>query len=230
MSTNILALQSNQNVGKPLAMASLAQNVIRLRKQRGLSPKRLAQKAGMALFAIQQIEAGETLRPRKLPELAKALETTVSELDPNYSSTVERLEPVIAEPAIIRRDLPVYATTDGGDGTLVMSSDPVRTIDRPASLEGISDAYAVIIRGDSMGQIAPSGATVCVDPHIPARKGDLCIFRSQKNGDFISVIKELISETADNWRVKRYWPEEKEFILKKRDWQECHVVVTVHRR
>lgn len=237
MSTNNLASERYLKFGKPLAMKLppplqqiIGQNVARLRDKAGMSPQQLANKVGVALFTIQQIENGTTRKSRYLPDIARILEVPLSEIDPSQKAGVVELAPTIEDLYTGNRDLPLYATTDGGEGILVMSSVPVRHIARPASLEGVEGAYAVIVRGDSMGNLAPNGSIVLVDPYLPANRGDLCVFRVEQHGDFSSVIKEFVSGNSTHWRVKRYRPKEKEFNIKKSDWPECHVVVTVHRR
>jgi hypothetical protein len=69
------------------------------------------------------------------------------------------------------------------------------------------------------------GDTVLIHPHLPPKVEDICLFISQKNGEFVATIKEYVGQTKDHWKVKRYKPEEKEFLLRKSEWQTCHVSV-----
>lgn len=211
----------------------IGQNVARLRKARGLSPAQLAAKIGVRLFSVQQIENGKTQKSKYLPDIARVLDVPLSDIDPAQAqngrqSAKEYVLPhsEVAGP----RDLPVYGTTEAGGGILVMSSAPIDRAERPPSLLHVQDAYGVLVKGDSMGSVVRAGQVVVVNPHAHPRREDICVFRSEQHGEFKSTIKEFIAETTDGWRVKRYKPKEREFMLKKSDWPECHVVVTIHRR
>lgn len=213
----------------------IAKNVIEARKAKGWSVNRLAKEAKVKLNTIQAIEKGPskggTKKSKYLPDIARVLGVPLSSIDPSQVSNMTEATPTIPKRELIgARDLPIYATTEGGEGVLVMSSEPVDLGDRPTSLTHVKDAYGVLVVGESMVPVVRPGDIVAVHPHKHPRREDLCVFRSHHEGVFTSTIKEFVAQTADGWRVKRYKPEEKEFILKKKDWQECHVVVAIHRR
>jgi phage repressor protein C with HTH and peptisase S24 domain len=235
MSTNNLALPVYQEVGRPWNMNEgevIGHNVTRIREERKLSPAKLAKKVGVALYTIQAIESGRTRKSKYLPDIARVLQVPLSKIDPGQVDHPEiARSPTLSQKEVVGpHDLPVYGTTEAGEGVLVMTSEPVDKAERPPSLTHVRDAYGVIVKGDSMGSVVRAGHIVVVNPHAHARREDICVFRSEKNGEFKSTIKEFVAELADGWRVKRYRPKEKEFILKKSDWPECHVVVTIHRR
>lgn len=106
-----------------------------------------------------------------------------------------------------------------------MSNDPVDRVRRPAPLEHVKDSYGVIVRGDSMVPLIRPGDIVLVHPYLPPRAEDLCIFRSQMDGEFTATIKEFCSQNANHWRVKRYSPKEETLSLSKKMFAECHVIV-----
>jgi phage repressor protein C with HTH and peptisase S24 domain len=199
-------------------------NVTRFRIARGLSTAALARAVGVRVFTVQQIEAGKTQKSRYIVDIARVLDVEPGDLD-------ERLKRATAPvpPASAVADLLVYGTTEAGDGALVLSQDPIDRIERPRSLTHARDAYAVMVTGESMWPMVRPGDVVVLNPNKYPRREDLCVFRSERHGEFKSTIKEFVGRTADGWRVKRYRPEEKEFTLKGQDWSECHVVVTIHR-
>jgi SOS-response transcriptional repressor LexA len=197
-------------------------NVTRFRIERGLSTAALAREVGVRVFTIQQIEAGKTQRTRYLADIARVLEVDISDLDP-------RVKRPTASALASAPDLPLYGTTEAGDGALVLSADPIDRIERPRALAHARNAYAVMVTGESMWPMVRPGDVVVLNPHKYPRREDLCVFRSERHGEFKSTIKEFVSRTNDGWRVKRYRPEEKEFALKGQEWPECHVVVTIHR-
>lgn len=238
MSTNKLALAAYLDVGKPQGMSSgeiIGHNLKRLRKRAGMSVNHLAKEVGVRLNTIQAIEKGETQKSKYLPDIARVLQVSLGELDPtqklnNVAPSGVRDTGLPKKEQIGPRDLDVYGTTEAGEGVMVMSSEPVDKADRPPSLTHVTDAYGVIVTGNSMIPVIRPGDVAVVHPHKHPRRDDLCIFRCHSHGEFRSTIKELVAETKDGWRVRRYHPQEKELILKRQDWPECHVVVTVHRR
>lgn len=233
MSTNFLSLSRQQNVDNRGLMEPtgnlIGERVERARKRKGWSIARLARETGVALNTIQAIEEGRTAKSKHLPKIAQLLEVPLSELDTSLGLNVAS-QTIPANELVGPRDLPVYGTTEAGEGIMVMSSEPVDREDRPASLANVKGAYGAIVQGDSMSPIVRPRDVVVVNPHLPPRPGDLCVFRVQEHGEFRSMLKEIVSNTGEAWKVRRYQPERKEFSIKKKDWPECHVVVTIHRR
>lgn len=63
----------------------IAENLRRFREGAGLSQDQLADEARVSQQLISQIERGENLTTKKLPQIAHALGKPVFELDPNFS-------------------------------------------------------------------------------------------------------------------------------------------------
>ncbi len=124
------------------------------------------------------------------------------------------------------RDLPVFATAQGGrGGALIMSNEAVDWVNRPAPLLRVRDGYGMIVSGDSMSPKFENGSTALVNPHLPPRNGEACVFRNhQDDGTVLAIIKTLLRFNDDTWFVKQYNPK-KEFQLKRSEWQICHVTV-----
>lgn len=124
------------------------------------------------------------------------------------------------------KDLPVFGTAQGGSGALIVTDLPVDWVVRPDPLLRVRDGYGMIVTGDSMDPVHKHGSTALVNPHIPWRGGDTCVFRSHHdhNGDNFAIIKELRRFTDDTWYVRQYNPP-KDFTLKRAEWQDCHVTV-----
>jgi phage repressor protein C with HTH and peptisase S24 domain len=123
------------------------------------------------------------------------------------------------------RDLPVFGTAEGGSGALIVTDTAVDWVVRPDPLLRVRDGYGMIITGDSMSPVHKHGSTALVNPHIPWRPGDTCVFRSHReDGDNLAIIKELRRATDDTWYVRQYNPP-KDFTLKRSEWQVCHVTV-----
>jgi phage repressor protein C with HTH and peptisase S24 domain len=123
------------------------------------------------------------------------------------------------------QDFPVFGTAQGGqDGALIVSESAVDWVARPAMLLRVRDGYGMIVSGDSMFPEHKAGSVALVNPHLPPRMGDSCIFRSHINGTDLAVIKEYRGQSETHWKVRQHNPP-KEFTLKKSEWQICHRTV-----
>jgi phage repressor protein C with HTH and peptisase S24 domain len=206
---------------------SLKDNLIRLRRARGMSQQRLARASGVRQNTIAAIESGRTQRTRFAAEIARALNVSVTQLVPDeLASSVVPL----SDSLVGTLDLPVYGTVEAGAGAVVIINEPVDRVGRPAPLLHVRDGYGVIVHGDSMTPLIRPGDIVLVHPHLPPRPEDWCVFRRSLDGEFSATIKEYGGQTATAWRVKRYQPREEHFSLKKADWPECHVIVGKYNR
>lgn len=223
------------------AFAMKAGKIVRdARKQRGWSQKELGERVGVSQVAIMKIENGQTVKSKYFPKVAQVLNLELSELDPalspSRSPTESKLTSATKKPQVERfkqeqligaLDLPVFSLAQGGPGALVLSNQPFRTIGRPHNLQGIEEAFGVLIMGDSMFPEYREGDIAYVDPHVPPRTGDACLFQSDKDGTVEAVIKYLdksAHHSPDVWHVRQQNPE-KRYTLKKEDWQKCHVLV-----
>lgn len=123
------------------------------------------------------------------------------------------------------RDLPVFGTAQGGSGALIVTDTAVDWVVRPDPLLRVKDGYGMIVTGDSMDPVHKHGSIALVNPHIPWRAGDTCVFRSHgEHGDNLAIIKELRRYTDETWYVRQYNPP-KDFALKRSEWQVCHVTI-----
>lgn len=123
------------------------------------------------------------------------------------------------------RDLPVFGTAQGGSGALIVTDLAVDYVVRPAPLLRVRDGYGMIVTGDSMSPKIESGDTVLVNPNIPPRNGDTCVFRChQDDGTVLAIVKRLRRFNDDTWFVSQHNPQ-KDFVLKRSEWQVCHVTV-----
>lgn len=233
-----LILERLEELGLTMSEASLkiGKNHAYLQQflKRG-SPIELGEKARLPLAELLSVPE-EQLRgsSSKLPK-REYVKTNVSSreslvVDPTYRSNVpqnQQSAPTITPGAQLvgDRDLPVFGTAQGGSGALIVTDGPVDWVVRPDPLLRVKDGYGMIVTGDSMDPVHKHGSTALVNPHIPWRSGDTCIFRSHhENGDNLAIIKELRRFTEDTWHVRQYNPA-KDFTLKRSEWQVCHVTV-----
>jgi hypothetical protein len=127
------------------------------------------------------------------------------------------------------QDLPVFATTQVAGGAMVMSTKPIDRMLRPNFLLHVDDAYGLIVIDDAMDPEVKNGATVQVHPHLPAKNGDACLFRSSADPDTNVLVRQLVSANDGAWKVCQHKPH-KVYSLKKSEWPVCHLVVAVFPR
>lgn len=87
-------------------MATIAENLKRLRKEAKLSQAKLADLSGVSQQLISQIENGKNSSTKELPALAKALGASVGDIDEEYAADA----PNLTGPAIAQSQTsPLYA-------------------------------------------------------------------------------------------------------------------------
>ncbi len=120
--------------------------------------------------------------------------------------------------------MPVYASAEGGAGAMIVSTDAIEYVVRPHTLEAVTDAYAILIDGESMIPAYEPGDKAWVNPLLPPMRNMDHIFYDVDNQDKHATIKRLVSWTDKDWVVKQYNPL-KEFKLPRSTWAKCHRVV-----
>jgi transcriptional regulator with XRE-family HTH domain len=216
---------------------SIAAIVKRARAIKGISQPELARRVGTSQQTIDKIETGKVQRSSFLAAIALELGVPLDRV-----LRVRHKSGGVAELAghtLIsgHRDLPVYAAAAQVDdnGVQVLSSDPVEYVARPEPLARVRDGYGVIVADDSMTPEARSGDIALVNPHLPARVGDTCVFRSgaQDGGMQRCVIKHLRRVTDKDWHVTEWSGPDggrRDFTLKRPDWPVAHVTIGYFKR
>lgn len=125
-------------------------------------------------------------------------------------------------------DLPVYSLAHGGTGALVLENEPFTVTTRPRRLFGKKKAYGVLVIGESMAREYSEGDIAYVDPHLPPRKGDPCVFQGERRDGTVEAIIKYLERSPDASATVYYVSQSnpaKKFTIKKADWQKCHVAV-----
>ena len=207
---------------------SLADNVRKFRKRQNLSQKALADAIGVRQNTIAAIESGDTKRTKYLPDLARVLQVNIAELEPAVGAGEGFTIP--GSDLGGARDLDLYGSVEAGEGGIVLSNEPVDRIRRPAPLANVRGGYGVIVVGESMVPLLRPGDIALVNPHLPPKPEDLCLFTSDREGEFKATIKEFRGQGKDSWKVRRYQPAQRDYALKKKDFPKCQVVVGIYKR
>lgn len=123
------------------------------------------------------------------------------------------------------RDLPVFAAVEGGDGELVVSTEPVDLVPRPWYMGEVKDGYGVIVTGESMVPAYEPGDTAIVNPRLPYMRGKVHIFTCESdNSHFRASIKTLVKVTETEWIVEQHNPP-KTYSLPRSIWTHARRVV-----
>ncbi len=134
-------------------MATIAENLKRLRKAAGLSQATLAEKAGVSQQLVSQLENGKNSATTELPGLAYALGVPVHAIDDAYTPDTSGIPTT-----------PVPLVTWVSAGNLMQ---PDITVERLATLYFTDlppgDWLALQVKGESMNRISPDGSTIIVN-------------------------------------------------------------------
>ena len=212
----------------------IATVVKRARAIKGISQPELARRVGTSQQTIDKIETGKVQRSSFLAAIALELGIPLDRvLRGRHKSG--GVAPIGGHTLVSGdRDLPVYAATQGDSGAQVLSSDPVEYVLRPEPLARVRDGYGVIVADDSMSPEARSGDVALVNPHVPPRVGDTCVFRSaRQEGIQYSCIKHLRRVTEKDWLVTEWSSADggrRDFVLKRADWPVAHVTIGFFKR
>ena len=163
-------------------MATISENLIRLRKLKRFSQVKLAEKSGVSQQLISQLETGKNQTTTELPAIASALGVAVHEIDEAYTpdeggiptATVPHLSWISAG-AMLREDI----------------ADEARGAIRVADLPPTGDWIALTVVGDSMDRISPPESIILVD---------------RRDKRLISNACYVIADDEGNATYKRYRP------------------------
>ena len=126
------------------------------------------------------------------------------------------------------RDFPIYASTEGGPGAMVVTNDVIEMVQRPWYMRDVP-GYGVLVIGESMDPAFRPGDIAIVNPKLPVIRGRNAIFvAGEDRGEFRATIKEFQRQDTKHWHVRQHNPpdgQEKDFTLEKREWSKALRVV-----
>ncbi|MEJ1996315.1 MAG: LexA family transcriptional regulator [Limibacillus sp.] len=127
------------------------------------------------------------------------------------------------------RDLPVYASAQGGPDGMLVDYDPIEWIERPTPLAGVPNAFAMYVVNDSMEPRFRQGDLLLIHPQRPVRKGSdvLLITRAEDATEHEAFIKELVSLDTDKVKLRQLNPE-KTFSIPRDKVSGLNLVVGVY--
>lgn len=200
------------------------QSVKRLMKERGRTQRELAAYLGVDPAAITRLFAGKRrLRLDEAPRVAAFLGMP----PPNFggelngggggaiASNVEmRATRGDGDPDAGARDLPVYGSAQGGSDGMTIDYEPIEWMRRPQALEGVVDAFAFYVVGDSMSPRFRHGERLLVHPRRPPRAGEDVLVILKDSEDCAAeptakrdaIVKTLVARTAAGVTLGQYNP------------------------
>ena len=131
-----------------------------------------------------------------------------------------------------KREFPVFGAAEGGpEGAMVLSADPIEWVKRPEVVPPTVGGFGVYVVGESMRPAYRQGDIALVHPAKPfTREDDVILVRRDDHDDHHVLIKTLVNWTKGEWRVREYYPAEREFTLSRSDWSTIYVVVGRYNR
>jgi phage repressor protein C with HTH and peptisase S24 domain len=208
---------------------------ISARKAKGLSQTELAAAAKVSQQLIASIETGGTRTTKYLMRLAKILEVTPEQLDPEWTNLEEARPPgaIPGSTVSARRDLPIHASGEAGGGSITIFSDPVDWLPRPPLVAQVRNAYGLYVTGESMVPEFEPGDIALVNPHLPLITETTCIFYQATKDETHATIKRLRRLSDDTWYLRQWNPPARakaDFTLARKEWPIAHRLVGKYSR
>jgi phage repressor protein C with HTH and peptisase S24 domain len=105
--------------------------------------------------------------------------------------------------------IPAYGQAVGGkDGEFILNGNRIADLLAPPSLQGVPDAYAVYVVGDSMEPRYFAGEAVFVNPRLPVRRGDFVVAQiaAEEGEPPHAYIKRFVAREARNLKLEQFNP------------------------
>jgi phage repressor protein C with HTH and peptisase S24 domain len=162
--------------------------------------------------------AASTLQPVLIPMPTPGeheVETSVAEVD-NYTKTAGAHDEPAAT-AVSAQELPIYRSTYGPDGVIIVSAEAVEYMQRPGRLASVRNGHGIrVSAGYGMEPLFEAGDVIFVNPNLSVVPNKYIALRRQEMGGEV-LIRKLIAENATEWTVQQAFPE-KIYSLPKAEW------------
>ncbi|WP_387692934.1 XRE family transcriptional regulator [Photorhabdus sp. RM71S] len=162
---------------------TIAERVKIRRIELDLTQTELADLIGTKQQSIEQLERGKTKRPRFLPELAVALQCSVSYLLYGTEDQKEEIE-YAGKPknGLVRVIGEAILGIDGAVDMVEFHAGWLRICSTD------HDAYGLKVKGDSMWPRIQSGEFVVIEPNTPVHPGDEVFVRTRNGHNMIKIM------------------------------------------
>jgi len=197
----------------------LTQALRQFREDCGLTMQDMADALGKRKSSYQYYE--ESYKKSTLPrELAPALIKVAKAA----GLSQDRVSALIGVPITIQasdtvdalfdpRKLPILGGARGGlKGVFADNGMKFGETMRPLSLQGVDDAYAVYVVGESMEPRYFAGEIVCIHPQKPITRNCFVLVQYEEDGERHYTIKQYLKRTETSLHLRQLNPED-EIIL-----------------
>lgn len=129
------------------------------------------------------------------------------------------------------RDLPIFASCEGGEGEVLLTYDPIEWRERPSPLKNVRNAYGMYVVNDSMSPAFRQGDILQVHPNKPPIRGRHVIVvlkdgTDEQTGERRCLVKEFVSRDRDCVKLRQYNPD-RTFDVPAEQVESVHLVVGV---
>lgn len=199
-------------------MATLGENLRKIRKAKKMTQAVLAQKSGVKQSVISDLETGNARSTSFVVELATALGVTAEEL----KKGVDTSDLITSNVAAIKPNMaPVLSWVQAGVFTNVQAVDMSQVEEWLPLPDDCEDCFYLKVQGLSNYPTFHEGDYILVDPHVQycdMQSGDLVVVRRFEDATF----KKLVIETDGTRYLQALNPEFKPNIIPLDE--DCHFV------
>lgn len=176
-------------------------NLAAIRAKARISQKEAAKKVGVSQPEYGRMELGRRQIGHHIEAICKTFDVTEDDVfEAPTPAEIRSADAVLSDSR-----LPVHGRPGFGK-QLRWTEEAQKMILKPQDLEGIKDAYAVVMPNDSMKPRCKGGDTLYVDPTYITKTGDLVLV-AQKGSDLRDIV-QLIAKDANSWTFERLDPAE----------------------
>ena len=190
-------------------MATLGENLRKIRKAKKMTQAVLAQKSGVKQSVISDLETGNARNTGFVVELATALGVTAEEL----KKGVDTSDLITSNVAVIKPNMaPVLSWVQAGVFTNVQAVDMSQVEEWLPLPDDCEDCFYLKVQGLSNYPTFHEGDYILVDPHVQycdMQSGDLVVVRKHDDATF----KRLVIETDGSRYLQALNPDFKPNII-----------------
>lgn len=241
MSTNRFGESAYKIVCTLLGMKTLSERLTHARALAGISQSELARRIGVKPQSIQAIESGRVRTSKFTFKMAKVLGVPPEWLDEGKGEppseafpdeTAAELEAIV-HPEVAQftplgpqgrpEMIPIRSAARGGNDQLMFMDDPVGYTRRPSNLEGIKDAYAIYMVGDSMSPRYEPGWLLHVNPHKPPKPGRCVVVEKRNGAVMVKLLASRRGGVVELRSINSDYPDP--ILLQEGEIRHLHVIV-----
>lgn len=239
--------ERRNKINEKTGLKTLGAGLRQIRNEKNLTLIEVAESADMTLSVYHRIEMGQReVSDKEMKNIAKALNTSVDEL----KNEIKALEDKGMLEEIIQRNdakykllstprgaistfgnsnpdglkISVYGVA-GKDGDIYIDfSQETRKIQRPSTLYGKKDAYAINLCTRRLGSLLPTRSVLFIDSQEMVSVGDIAVYYTSENDAKILSIRE--DENGKLYGMR--WNPDERIEIGNDDLNKIHKVVAIY--